>query len=236
MQGVRVVFFDIDDTLYDFEASYDLPLATVRAEWPQAFAAHDPAALRRLYWKAFEDLDTATKWDLIRRDLGAYRRALWTRVFELGGIRGVEPQAVADRFHEVRFAHLAPFPGAREALHALAAKYRLGVLSNGPGNLQRGKLAALGVTDLFDRKLVFVSGEFGEDKPAPGIFRAAVKAAECEAAACAFVGDNPALDLPSKAVGMRFVHFDPRRKGVPSGTAHVPDATVHDYPSLLRLL
>jgi putative hydrolase of the HAD superfamily len=59
-------------------------------------------------------------------------------------------------------------PDARETLTRLAAKYSLGMLTNGAPDLQREKIAASGVQNLF--QAVVISGEYGIGKPRPEIF------------------------------------------------------------------
>ncbi|MCR4294234.1 MAG: HAD family hydrolase [Elusimicrobia bacterium] len=105
---------------------------------------------------------------------------------------------VADRFVadcRAQFKRLTP------ALERLAARYRLGVVSNFYGNLE-GLLAAEGLGRLFT--VVADSGVLGVIKPEPGIFLHAVKAVSAAPAECVMVGDSIKRDMAGAArVGMK---------------------------------
>ncbi|MEU6069219.1 HAD family hydrolase [Streptomyces sp. NPDC047082] len=96
------------------------------------------------------------------------------------------------------------FPGVREGLEALRGKgWTIGLATNGAGDIQRAKLAALGLASHFDG--ICVSEEIGARKPAREHFEAA-------AALCGLrlsvegwmVGDNPETDIEgARAAGLR---------------------------------
>ncbi|RFU82875.1 HAD family hydrolase [Streptomyces triticagri] len=96
------------------------------------------------------------------------------------------------------------FPGVREGLDALrSAGWVLGVATNGPGDIQRAKLAASDLLSHFHG--ICVSEEIGVRKPAPEHFETA--AALCGRkfdAECWMVGDNPETDIEgAQAAGLR---------------------------------
>lgn len=105
---------------------------------------------------------------------------------------------IADRFTadcRAQFARLRP------ALERLAARYRLGIVSNFYGNLD-GILAAEGLRPLFS--VVADSGVLGVTKPDAGIFLHAAKACGAEPAECVMVGDSIKRDMAGAAgVGMK---------------------------------
>jgi putative hydrolase of the HAD superfamily len=70
---------------------------------------------------------------------------------------------------------------------------KLGVITNGPGPLQRRKLAALGLDRSFDA--ILVSGEEGVRKPDAEIFRRALGRLGVAAHEAMFVGDHPVADV-----------------------------------------
>ncbi|KAB1983412.1 HAD family hydrolase [Streptomyces triticiradicis] len=96
------------------------------------------------------------------------------------------------------------FPGTREGLEALRGTgWAIGIATNGAGDIQRAKLAATGLTPLFDG--ICVSGEVGARKPERRLFEAA--ATECGASLSAggwMIGDNPETDMGgARAAGLR---------------------------------
>ena len=92
------------------------------------------------------------------------------------------------------------------------------LVTNGPGVLQRGKIAAAGLEHRLSH--VVVSGEFGVDKPDPAIFHAALALAGVPPETARMVGDHPDNDVNGAiaagipAVFVRSRWFDPP-PGVP---------------------
>lgn len=81
--------------------------------------------------------------------------------------------------------------------HTLAALrergMKLGVITNGDGERQHAKLAALGLESAFDA--VLISGVEGVRKPDAEIFRRAVSLCGVRADEAMFVGDHPHIDV-----------------------------------------
>lgn len=108
----------------------------------------------------------------------------------------------------------AQFIRLTPALERLAARYRLGVVSNFYGNLE-GLLAAEGLGRLFT--VVADSGVLGVIKPEPAIFLHAAKAVSASPAECVMVGDSIKRDMKgAEGVGMK--------KALISVAAVTPDA------------
>lgn len=242
-EEVRAVFFDIDDTLYDFWKSYHVPLETVRAEWSREFGHLRPEEFRAVYWRAYASIPEEERERLIAEDLARYQATIWERVLALAGSRSADAPTMARRCNEVRYGNLKPKPGARQLLSNLRMRTRLGIVSNGPGELQRWKLKGLGLADLFDATLIFVSGEVGWEKPDPRIFERALRAADAPAQACVMVGDRLDTDLGAKLAGMRFVHLEPGAPEQPlalpaggGGLRGKPRARPHETSPVVSLL
>ncbi|MFF4549228.1 HAD family hydrolase [Streptomyces sp. NPDC001406] len=103
-----------------------------------------------------------------------------------------------------RSVHCAP--EVRKGLEELrGAGWTLGVATNGAGDIQRAKLAAAGLTSLFDG--ICVSEEIGARKPAYEHFEAAASLCGTRLSAGGWmVGDNPETDMEgAHAVGLRTV-------------------------------
>ena len=259
----KAVFFDVDDTLYDFEVSMRHAFVHLHGAYPEVFAEHDPTRIEEAYWRHYNGLPESHKFDLLVSDPDLYRRTMWAGTLrELGldlDTRAVEwlrkrhpdvpprwgdpggfARVIADEFQKHRPAHwrAAAFEGAWDLLRDLKAAGRIvGAITNGPAVVQRPKLEAFRYRDFFPERLVFVSGEFGARKPDPSIFLAAAKAAEVEPTECVMVGDAREFDMPAKAVGFRTVLFD-GKVGCPdcSGDPYPPDAVATTYAELRRLL
>jgi HAD superfamily hydrolase (TIGR01549 family) len=122
-----------------------------------------------------------------------FRRAL-LRV----GVDGERAPAIAERLSLAHMAHLASTTrlpvGHGEVLQALAARYRLGLVSNfDHGPTARRVLAKHGVTRCFE--VVMISDVFGRRKPHPAIFDAALRHMGVPAEEAVFVGDSVGDDV-----------------------------------------
>jgi putative hydrolase of the HAD superfamily len=194
---LRGVVFDLDDTLTDFSAVeaeiWTLTLDRIRAALPDV--DEERLLARHLELREFHYDEMLAG----RTDLDGYRRAHLRAAIEPWGELpdDVLGACVAERDAHVDRARLAD--GAREAVRALRERgLRVGVLTNGPGPLQRRKLAAIGLGDEFDA--VCPSGELGVAKPDPRAFAIAAERLGSTPAQTAMVGDNPVVDAVGAGV------------------------------------
>jgi putative hydrolase of the HAD superfamily len=126
----------------------------------------------------------------------------------------------ADLFAEAVEAYGSPafeyppdlMPGAREALHALAARgLRLGIVSNTgrtPGIVLRRILDRYDLLRHFETVAISYSDEVGFRKPDPRIFTRTLEALGVAPGRALHVGDNPHADVGgARACGMRTAHY-----------------------------
>lgn len=144
---------------------------------------------------------------------------------ELFRRHGVDDRTVVDAamtwYRENRFHGLELFQDAAATVARLRRgrtaggepfERRLGVVTNGPAEVQRAKVELLGILDLVD--FVVISGEFGAWKPDPAIFREALRLGAAEPAEAVFVGDSAEHDVAgARAAGIRAVWMN--RTGQP---------------------
>jgi putative hydrolase of the HAD superfamily len=132
-----------------------------------------------------------------------YRKEAWTR-----GLRalGVDDSALgaelAERFPAERRSRPLAYEETFEVLDELKGKYKLLLLTNGAPDLQKEKIAGFPeLASYFD--FIVISGEFGEGKPSPAIFRHAVELLGIDTAEGIMVGDKLTTDiLGSGSIGM----------------------------------
>lgn len=239
----KAIFFDLDDTIYDFEQSMRFAFEHLHARFPRVFEAHAVEDVEIAYWEHYESYGEDRKRKLINTDPDRFRRVMWAGTLAALGHECDPEHALAIEITE-EFARTRPeqwraavYPGARELLRELGARRVIGIITNGPSSVQRPKLDAIAYRELFAEPLTFVSGEFGAYKPDPSIFRAAAKAAGVEPSECVMVGDSREFDMPAKATGFRTVLFTAARE-VPDCSAdlHRPDAMASSYAELRDLL
>lgn len=260
--GFKAVFFDVDDTLYDFDASMEHAFRHLRAAFPDVLGQHEVDRVARAYWGFYHDFPDELKVELINRDPDLYRRTMWAGALErlrcdedaaaAAWLRKAHPtvtrpfadpegfvRVLADEFQRVRPEHwrATMYEGAWDLLCELKGRVTLGAITNGPPKVQRPKLEAFDYQRFFPERLVFVSGEFGVRKPDPSIFLAAAKAAGADPSECVMVGDAREFDMPAKAVGFRTILFDGKRKRPDcSADPFPPDAMARSYAEIRNLL
>jgi putative hydrolase of the HAD superfamily len=220
------VLFDLDDTLLDGDAAWasgmdsivrrrcpDVDRAAAFAAWEGAFDAH------------FDDYLAG------RMSLAESRAA---RIRTWGSALGVaiEPGSEAGWFADYLVGYSAgwrPFDDVAAVLGQLAPR-QLGVVTNGDGDQQRAKVAALRLPVTFD--VVVVSSEVGCAKPDRRIFRTAAEKLEVAPARCVFVGDREDVDAAgAHDAGMHGVWLNRRGR---SGVTDLPSiSTLADLPALL---
>ena len=260
-RDAKAIFFDVDDTLYDFERSMRYAFEHLRGVFPDVFGDHAIDRISDAYWAYYRGYPEHAKVELINSDPDLFRRTMWAGALAGLGLdkddrarawlRAQHPtvssfgdpggfaRILTEEFQKHRPTHWreAMYPGARALLLDLKGRVTLGAITNGPPAVQRPKLEALSYRDYFPEHLVFVSGEFGVRKPDPSIFLAAAKAAGVAPHECVMVGDAREFDMPSKAVGFRTVLFcGPREVPDVAKDEWPPDAVVTSYDEVRRLL
>ena len=97
-------------------------------------------------------------------------------------------------------------PGTREALDRIRQKFRIAVISNADGGIER-VLSRCGIADCFES--ITDSGIVGVEKPRPEIFQAALKSMQARADESLYVGDVYSVDyVGARNAGMEAVLLD----------------------------
>lgn len=215
---IRAILFDLDGTLIDRDGArrrYGLDLAARRLD-PVPPAERDDL-LRVLHERAGRDRDRHT---FARRVVSAFPK--------LGPL-----EEIAEDYARRIPGFIVPDEALVRIVESLARRYVLGVVSNGSGPVQRAKLGAAGLSDLFE--YVLVSGEQRASKPHPALFRRALDRVRAMPGETLFVGDDPALDIAAAArVAMKTCWVRGGRE-YPAGVVR-PDRTIeriHDIEEAL---
>lgn len=210
-----LVLFDLDNTICDYDGA-----RAIRTTY--AFEPHfdDQARLVRA-------VDAALA-------AAAEGHEHFADVLAAHGI--TDPAAVAlahERYLEDRYRGLTLFAEALEVVDAVSRVARVGLVTNGPTDIQRPKIELLGIAAHFP--VIVVSEEVGVWKPDPAIFAIALERSGCDAAEAIYVGDSAHHDVPgAHAAGLRAVWVN--RRGVDWPGARPPDVEVRDLRELLPLL
>lgn len=211
--------FDLDNTLVDRDGAF--------RDW----AAETLAAAGR---------PASALPELLRVDGGGFSpKPLVARaVLDATGRTG----SVEDMVEEIKVgirAHIAAYAGTAELLTDLRATGdRIGIVTNGHGDHQRGKLALAGLADLVDA--VVVSGEIGCEKPDPRTVETALALLGAETADRSrvwMVGDAAHADVAvGLAAGVRTGWVAHGRTWTGEGQPDVVGDTTHDVVKQARAL
>lgn len=220
----NALLFDLDDTLHHRSKAF--------YGWARDFAQryHDPAQIAEIM--------TMVKY-LVKLDNHGYRAreeyfADVKRNYP--NVEGSIEQLIAEYQRDV-IAHVILEDEILQLLRQLRARQvPFGVVTNGIGYQQKRKIKALGIDAYTD--CIFISKEFGKEKPDPAIFLAAARCLQRPAQEILFVGDNPEFDIwGAHQVGMKtvWIHHEPRQWPARI-SPEVADLTVHTFADLLPLL
>lgn len=208
---IKMVWLDLDDTLYDFSFNSNEALAEV----------YDIFHLNR-YWADVDswrdDYHCVNKrlWELyapglITRDYLRIER--FRQPLSNVGVDQENAIALSSVLDEAYLASLGhrstTIPGAIELLKRLkTAGFHLGILSNGFTEVQYAKLTSTGIILYID--VVVLSDEIGVNKPNLPIYRYAEQKAKVTPDECMMIGDNLDTDIRGAVdAGWRAIYFNP---------------------------
>lgn len=203
----RHLFFDLDRTLWDFDAAAEVAFERIYEQYhlrelgiPSAHEFH------MVYHPLNEKLWELYRADQITKD--ELNRTRFLKPLEHYGIHDVE---LADHLSE-DYVYWSPrivrlVPGTIELLEYLKPKYHLHLITNGFEEVQHTKLSGSGMEPYFET--LTVSEEVGVKKPNPEIFRYALKKAGATPEESLMIGDEMAVDIDgARAAGIDQVFFN----------------------------
>ena len=213
LKKYRHIFFDLDRTLWDFDAAAEVAFERIYEKYelkslgiPSAHEFHEVYhPLNEQLWVMYR-ADQITKEDL--------NRTRFMKPLEHYGIHDVE---LADHLSE-DYVYWSPrivrlIPGTMELLDYLKPKYHLHLITNGFQEVQHTKLSGSGLETYFET--LTVSEEVGVKKPNPEIFQYAMRKAHAAAKESLMIGDEMAVDIDgARAAGMDTLLFNPKRENV----------------------
>ena len=228
MNQIKAIFFDGDDTLWDFRAAMlqalEVTLVELRRmvdnEAAQALTVQRMTEIREAV--ADELGEGTTSVEVIRSE------ALARTLAEVGRPSDDGARRLYEIYTEARFDATRPFPGVVDVLHDLKGRYLLGLVSNGNTYPER-----VGLGDIFS--FVILAVDCGIAKPDRRIFELALDKCGCDTSQVVHVGDSLQSDIAgANGCGIRSVWLN--REGAPNGTGIAPDHRISDLRELLDIL
>ncbi|HEY1659817.1 MAG TPA: HAD family hydrolase [Candidatus Sulfotelmatobacter sp.] len=199
MHKVKVIFFDVGNTLlFPNRTKILAPLACESRPTLEQWRALErktkvefdrgmqDGRVDHSFWQTFHALmlDEFNRKDPRRQDL----------LVEL--VRNTRSSANWDQI----------LPATRETLDRIATRYRIAVISNSDGGIDK-VLSRCGIADCFEA--ITDSGNVGFEKPRREIFDAALRALKAQPTESLYVGDLYSVDyLGATNAGMQAVLFD----------------------------
>ena len=205
------IFFDLDDTLWNFSENSYLSLHSLYEISP---------ILRKLFKTVEEFIEIYHKnnslmWDLYSQGkvntselkTERWRRTLATRQFE---VLTAICEELDRNYLEILAKGKEKFPGVNDMLERLNKKFLIGVISNGFLKTQYKKLHYSGLEKYITRTIV--SEEIDVNKPNSKIFDYAISSTGAQSPYL-MVGDHPETDvIGAMRAGWHAIWFNPHHK------------------------
>jgi putative hydrolase of the HAD superfamily len=225
-----VVIVDLDDTLCDYSTARETRL---RIAFTRAFETGNASATK-------PDLERLIQESIRIQPHGTDHFA---ELLAQHGVDGPGAALAVDWFRANRFHGLRLFPEVVSVLSSLHSESdggvarrnrRVGIVTNGPKDVQRAKLQHLSLVPLID--FVVISEEFGLAKPDPAIFHEALRLADAGPGEAVVVGDSPEFDIAgAQQTGIRSIWMN--RRGLPwQGLGERPTFEIRSLNELPELL
>jgi len=187
---IKVIIFDLDDTLYLERTFVESGFKAVAEYIEKKFKSK-----KKDFFKVLIDIldkegrghifDTALK----KYDL--YNKNLVDKLVEV--YRSNKP-------------NIKLYPGTKSLLSSLKRKYKLALITDGLGYVQRNKVKALEIEKFFD--LIIYTDEEGKDKSKPNLysFRKVLKHFNISLKEAIYIGDDPHKDfIGAKKLGIKTI-------------------------------
>jgi len=183
--------------------------------------------VREWYWS---DLERHRQGRLVMQET---RRKIVSMAFSNLGIDCPDvARDLADTYAAVREGGVKPFPGAIDTIqHFRNRGVRLGLVTNGGSEMQRGKLERFGLESYFD--CILIEGEFGVGKPDERVFCHMLEQFGVAASDTWMVGDDLQRDIAgAQVLGMFTIWVDWRGNGLPESGPVRPDRIIRSITEL----
>jgi len=232
---IKVVFFDLDETLYDYGSVRRIANQRV-AELVEKLGIISSdvfiRTLRRItkeFYEKYQGLPALFD-----------RKTRFREVFKALNIDVSEEivTRLADEYWNFVYQRIKPYPDVVPVLEFLKKRgYRLGIISDGLIDVQLNRIRALKLEKYFD--MFTFSEEVGKNKPALEIFQLALRKANCSPSEAVMVGDNVKTDIAgANKIGMISIWI---RRGIfknvePDSQLETPNYTIYTLNELIDIL
>lgn len=202
---IKTVIFDIDGTMYDYEANHRIAIDAV-----QDYMARILDIKTEEFRMALKEAEAIAVGRIGDNSAASHNRLIrYQCMLELLGLPPL-PHALMmhHTYWDTLLEHMEAFPFLLEFLAVLKAQgVRVGIGSNMTAEIQYEKLSRLGLAPYVD--WIVTSEEAGIEKPDMKFFELCLEKCGCQATECLFIGDSLNGDVkPALACGMKAVLFN----------------------------
>lgn len=204
------LFFDLDHTLWDFEANSRLTLLDLFNKYnleDELKTGYDN------FYSTYIKVNDG-KWELYRKG-GITKERLrverFQETFAMFGFSDVGFSAVFEKEYLSICPHKTQLlPGTEELLEYLQHRYEMHVITNGFVETQKTKMQKSGLEFFFESMIS--SEEVGVNKPSPEIFKQSLERTGANPRTSLMIGDNLQADIVgAQSFGMDQVYYNPLR-------------------------
>lgn len=200
--ALSYLFFDLDGTLMDFDASEEMAFAGAFAG--EGFFTDEEnlityRKISRRLWDALERGEIAKEHLVVERFRQLFEHYDWD----------LDPVHMNNIYvHTLGLTGIV-FPGALELLEKLEGRLPMALVTNGVAKAQRGRMAGTGLEAFFEH--LFISEEVGAEKPSPDFFEKALAVCGAEnPAEVLIIGDSLTADMQGGVnSGLKTCWFNP---------------------------
>lgn len=219
---VETLFFDLDNTLLDFNRAERAAIAKTLKSF---HIAPEPSVLKR-----YSELNLA-QWKLLEQGKITRDQVKLRRFRLLFAELSVDvPAKEAAHTYETHLAQGHYFiDGAEELLKTLYGQYRMYLVTNGTLSVQKGRLKSSGISRYFED--IFISEELGYNKPGREYFDCCFsRIPDFHKETAVIIGDSLTSDIQGGInAGIRTIWFNPSHEKT---SEIIPD---HEFDSLMKL-
>lgn len=207
LQRIKHIFFDLDNTLWDFHNNSESSLNQIFNEFALSHSFHNFLLFHHIYshhnrilWESYYEGN-------IDRDTLLYKRFYLT-------LRHVHiddtdmAKEMAEAYMEISACQTRLMPKAKDTLDYLCSRgYKCHIITNGFSDIQNRKIQNSGLSPYIDT--VTDSEEAKFTKPDKQIFLYALNKANTNIQSSVMIGDDLLTDIQGAInSGMKFIHYD----------------------------
>lgn len=210
MESIRHIFFDLDNTLWDYDQNARLALTDI----------YNSLNLQTRYGINFNDFHTAFRnsnydlWRLIRDNKIDIKYLRKHRFYDTLLKLDIHNQELSTQLETMFLEGMIEYnfliKSALDCLHFLKKKYQLHIISNGAENITNRKINLSNLSDFFTT--ITTADSTGFRKPRVEIFEFALTSAQAKNDESIMIGDDWTADiLGANDSGMKAIFYNPNR-------------------------